>query len=82
MDSSTLKCSINTYLSLGLDAYFFIRFISVLLLFFLFIGTLNMVILIPINYTGSSTEYTAFGLDKLSLSNIATTNVSRLNAHF
>ena len=41
-----------------------------------------MVILIPINYTGSSTEYTAFGLDKLSLSNIATTNVSRLNAHF
>lgn len=78
----TLKCSINTYLSLGLDAYFFIRFISVLLLFFLFIGTLNMVILIPINYTGSSTEYTAFGLDKLSLSNIATTNVSRLNAHF
>ncbi|RCK59648.1 putative membrane protein C24H6.13 [Candida viswanathii] len=78
----TLKCSINTYLSLGLDAYFFVRFISVLLLFFLFVGTLNMIILIPINFTGSSTEYSAFGLDKLSLSNIANTNVRRLNAHF
>ncbi|KAL6452027.1 RSN1 Uncharacterized protein RSN1 [Candida maltosa Xu316] len=78
----TLKCSINTYLSLGLDAYFFVRFISVLSLFFLFIGTINMVILIPINFTGSDADYSAFGLDKLSLSNIATTNVQRLNAHF
>lgn len=78
----TLKCSINTYLSLGLDAYFFVRFISVLLLFFLFVGTLNMIILIPINFTGSNSEYSAFGLDKLSLSNIANTNVRRLNAHF
>ncbi|EMG48427.1 hypothetical protein G210_0998 [Candida maltosa Xu316] len=41
-----------------------------------------MVILIPINFTGSDADYSAFGLDKLSLSNIATTNVQRLNAHF
>ncbi|EGW35496.1 uncharacterized protein SPAPADRAFT_146813 [Spathaspora passalidarum NRRL Y-27907] len=78
----TLKCSINNYLSLGLDAYFFVRFISVLSLFFLFSGTLNMVILIPINFTGSDSEFSASGLDKLSLSNIANTKVKRLNAHF
>ncbi|KAI5965613.1 SPO75 [Candida pseudojiufengensis] len=78
----TLKTSINTYLSLGLDAYFFIRFISVLLLFFSFIGTLNMIILIPINFTGSDSSFEASGLDKLSLSNIASSNVYRLNAHF
>ena len=56
----TLKSSINTYLSLGLDAYFFIRFISVLSLFFLFIGSLNMIILIPINFTSGATKYTAW----------------------
>lgn len=78
----TLKSSINTYLSLGLDAYFFIRFISVLSLFFLFIGSLNMIILIPINFTSGDTKYTASGLDKLSLSNISKSNVTRLNAHF
>ncbi|KAI3405558.2 SPO75 [Candida oxycetoniae] len=78
----TLQSSINTYLSLGLDAYFFVRFISVLSLFFLLIGSLNMIILIPINFTGNSIEFTAAGLDKLSLSNIANSNVSRLNAHF
>lgn len=78
----TLKSSINTYLSLGLDAYFFIRFISVLSLFFLFIGSLNMIILIPINFTSSDAQYTASGLDKLSLSNISKSNVTKLNAHF
>ncbi|KAI5966126.1 SPO75 [Candida margitis] len=78
----TLKSSINTYLSLGLDAYFFIRFISVLSLFFLFVGSLNMIILIPINFTSGDAKYTASGLDKLSLSNISSSNVTRLNAHF
>ncbi|RLV92271.1 hypothetical protein JA1_003333 [Spathaspora sp. JA1] len=41
-----------------------------------------MVILIPINFTGSDSEFSASGLDKLSLSNIANTKVKRLNAHF
>ncbi|KAG7665999.1 SPO75 [[Candida] subhashii] len=78
----TLKSSINNYLSLGLDAYFFVRYISVLSLFFSVLGTLNMIILIPINATGSNAEYSATGLDKLSLSNISNTKVARLNAHF
>lgn len=78
----TLRTNINTYMSLGLDAYFFIRFLSVLLLFFILIGTLNMLILIPINFTGNSATFSAQGLDKLSISNIADANVPRLNAHF
>lgn len=78
----TLRCSISYYLSMGLDAYFFIRYMSILVLFFMFIGSLNMIILIPINVTGSSVEYSATGLDKLSLSNISRSKVYRLNAHF
>lgn len=78
----TLRCSISYYLSMGLDAYFFIRYMSILVLFFMFIGSLNMIILIPINVTGSSVEYSAMGLDKLSLSNISRSKVYRLNAHF
>lgn len=78
----TLKYSINYYLSMGLDTYFFVRYVSILLLFFVFVGSLNMIILIPINITGSSDDYSASGLDKLSLSNISTMKVNRLNSHF
>lgn len=78
----TVRCSVNYYLSMGLDSYFFIRYMSVLVLFFMFIGLLNMIILIPINVTGSSQEYSASGLDRLSLSNISRYKVYRLNAHF
>ncbi|KAK6454997.1 uncharacterized protein RJT20DRAFT_97774 [Scheffersomyces xylosifermentans] len=77
-----MQTSIYFYLSMGLDAYFFIRFISILLLYFIFIGSMNMIVLIPINYTGSDASYSAVGLDRLSLSNIASSNVRRLNAHF
>ena len=78
----TLSYSINYYLSMGLDAYFFIRYISILLLFFSLVGSLNMLVLIPINWTGHTEDYMASGLDKLSLSNIAKSKIKRLNAHF
>ncbi|CUM62945.1 uncharacterized protein PRCAT00000505001 [Priceomyces carsonii] len=78
----TFTYSINYYLSMGLDAYFFVRFVSILLLFFIVIGSLNMIVLIPINWTGGSGDYSASGLDKLSLSNISISEVQRLNAHF
>lgn len=77
-----LKSRIDFYLSMGLDAYFFIRFISILLLFFLSVGILNMLILIPVNFTGSDENHSATGLDKLSLSNISISKVGRLRAHF
>ncbi|KAI5966011.1 SPO75 [Candida theae] len=41
-----------------------------------------MIVLIPINFTSGDDKYTASGLDKLSLSNISQSNVTRLNAHF
>ncbi|KAK6205121.1 uncharacterized protein RJT21DRAFT_132223 [Scheffersomyces amazonensis] len=79
----TIKCSNGFYLSMGLDTYFFVRYISILLLFFIVIGSLNMIVLIPINLSGNS-DYSeaATGLDKLSLSNISISNVHKLNAHF
>lgn len=78
----SIKCSINFYISMGLDAYFFIRFLSILLLFFCSIGILNIVVLIPINWTGNDDHHSAVGLDKLSLSNISVLKVNRLKAHF
>lgn len=78
----TLSYDIHYYMSLGLDAYFFVRFINMLLLFFLIVGTLNISVLIPINLAGSSTEFGASGLDKFSLSNISAEKVRYLNAHF
>ncbi|KAK6465668.1 hypothetical protein DFJ63DRAFT_333086 [Scheffersomyces coipomensis] len=79
----TIKCSNAFYLSMGLDTYFFVRFISILLLFFIVIGVLNMVVLIPVNWTGGAPNNSSVtGLDKLSLSNISISNVDRLNAHF
>ncbi|ABN66090.2 predicted protein [Scheffersomyces stipitis CBS 6054] len=78
----TMKSNMHFYLSMGLDTYFFVRFINVLLLYFIFIGTSNMIILLPINWTGSDQFYQAPGLDRLSLSNIASSKVSRLNSHF
>lgn len=78
----TIQIPTNFYLSMGLDAYFFIRFLSILLLYFIFIGTLNVIILIPVNWTGNDERYSAHGLDKLSLSNIANSKVHRLNFHF
>lgn len=78
----TLSHPIGYYYLMGLDAYFFVRFISVLLLFFVIVGSLNMLILLPINWTGSSSDHQALGMDKFSLSNISNANVSRLNSHF
>lgn len=78
----TLSYNIQYFLSLGLDAYFFIRFISVLLLFFGTVGVLNIVVLLPINITGSNKDSGATGLDKFSLSNISSTKIQYLNGHF
>lgn len=78
----TLKRSNNYYISTGLDAYFFVRFISIYLLFFIIVGGINILVLVPINWTSNNANYSAVGLDKLSLSNIANANVLRLNAHF
>lgn len=77
-----LLYNIHYYISLGLDTYFFVRYINVLLLFFSVMGSFNIIVLIPTNYFGQSEEYSAHGLDKLSLSNISSSNVRLLTVHF
>lgn len=74
----TLRHDNAFYLSLGLDAYFLVRFLNVLLLFFWFVGSLNVLVLAPLNWTGYGGQA---GLDRLNLSNIAPARVYRLNAH-
>lgn len=73
---------INCFLSMGLDTYFFLRFLNILLVFFASCGILNLIILLPINFTGSTINFQAKGLDRLSISNIAMSKVNRLNFHF
>lgn len=69
----------DNYIHLGLDAYFFIRFLNCLVLLFFLCGMLNMIILIPINLSGG---HLARGLDRVSITNISSRNVLYLNAHF
>ncbi|OBA23910.1 DUF221-domain-containing protein [Metschnikowia bicuspidata var. bicuspidata NRRL YB-4993] len=76
------KYDINCFLSMGLDTYFFLRFINILLIFFASCGLLNLIVLLPINLTGSTFTFRAKGLDRLSISNIAMSKVDRLNFHF
>ena len=73
---------ISCFLSMGLDTYFFLRFLNLLLVFFASCGIINLVILLPINFTGSTVNFQAKGLDRLSISNIAMSKVNRLNFHF
>ncbi|RKP31817.1 DUF221-domain-containing protein [Metschnikowia bicuspidata] len=68
------------YLDLGLDAYFFLRFIRFLLLFFIISGFVNLSVLIPVNATSSND--TANGLDKFSIFNVSRREADRLNFHF
>lgn len=78
----TWEMPIHCYSDMGLDTYFFLRFINLLLFFFSSCGILNMFILIPVNLKGSSDEYQASGLDRLSISNISVEKIGRLNFHF
>lgn len=78
----TWRYDILYFLVMGLDTYFFLRFLSILLLFFSTFGVLNLLVLLPVNFFGGSETYHAPGLDRLSVSNIAITKVYRLNAHF
>ncbi|EME85399.1 uncharacterized protein MYCFIDRAFT_114224, partial [Pseudocercospora fijiensis CIRAD86] len=62
----------------GLDAYFFLRFLRMLLKIFFPATLLALPILLPVNHNGGGT---AKGLDKYSISNIAPKNSDRLWAH-
>ncbi|ODV93242.1 hypothetical protein PACTADRAFT_18741 [Pachysolen tannophilus NRRL Y-2460] len=74
--------SIEDYLSYGLDAYLFLRYLMVLLTMFICSAVLNIVILLPINYTGNVENSNVHGLDTLSMSNISPEKNERYVAHF
>lgn len=78
----TVVCPVHFYLLMGLDAYFFIRYLSVLLVFFVAVGGVCLVVLMPINWSGGCDAFTAGGLDSLSILNICQEKVRRLKAHF
>lgn len=78
----TFRYDLTNYLKMGLDSYFFVRFIAILLLFFLVSGFLNLAILMPMNLSGREIDTYASGFDKLSLSNIPRHKIGFLNGHF
>lgn len=93
---STVMHPLNEYLSLGMDAYFFLRYLCFLLVLFLGLACLNIPVLVPVNYTSGYDHYKArdlikytngtipkmvTGLDRISMSNIAPLFSKRLSIH-
>ncbi|KAJ5888655.1 hypothetical protein N7495_008696 [Penicillium taxi] len=77
----------------GLDAYFFLRYLRMLLKIFIPLGCLILPVLIPLNKVGGKgttwdnststhTQWNVSGLDQLAWGNIKPTNTDRYWAHF
>lgn len=64
--------------SMGLDAYFFIRLLQILLGYFTVVGCLNAVVLVPVTYSAKTQE--PF-LVKLNISNVPDIQTVRLYFH-
>ncbi|ODQ80668.1 hypothetical protein BABINDRAFT_18083, partial [Babjeviella inositovora NRRL Y-12698] len=82
-DAMFHDCHLTDYLALGLDAYFFMRYLGVLMLIFITLALSIIPVLIPLNWCSGSdipSSYTR-GLDKLAWSNISPQNVYRLKVH-
>lgn len=78
---ATWNARILAYLDNGLDAYFFLRFLVFLLLFFLCCGLLNIAMLVPINLSISK-DARASILRRMSVHIIDDETKSLLNFHF
>lgn len=93
--SAVVAAPLNSYLSLGLDAYFFLRYLWFLVVLFVGLALFNMPVLLPVNYVSGYEHYTTreilrytngtyphvSGLDSISMSNIAPLFSSRLTIH-
>ncbi|KAH3662195.1 hypothetical protein OGAPHI_005443 [Ogataea philodendri] len=75
---------IGSFYKLGLDSYYFLRFMYTLLILFVGLACLNIPILIPVNFLGGDelTKGTVRGLDKISTSNISAHNTNKYMFHF
>lgn len=78
---ATWNARILAYLDNGLDAYFFLRFLVFLILFFLCCGLLNIAILVPINLSISK-DARASILRRMSVHITDDETKSLLNFHF
>jgi len=75
----------------GLDAYFFLRYLRMLLKIFVPLGLIILPVLLPINQVGgkgnnyehgkSGTKYTVTGLDQLAWGNVTPEHTNRYWAH-
>lgn len=74
--------NLDDFYPLGLDTYFFMRYLVVMCRFFLFIGIVNNLILLPINYSSNYEGDNLVGFDQFSISNIPHLRASRYIVHF
>ncbi|CCH41216.1 putative membrane protein [Wickerhamomyces ciferrii] len=87
---------LDDYKNIGLDAYFFIRYLCFLLVLFSGLAVFNLPVLIPVNYYSGYENYKpddlikyangtipkmTLGLDRISMSNIAPLYTKRLSIH-
>lgn len=93
--TASFMSPLNDYLKMGLDAYFFLRYLRFLLILFVGLAALNLPVLIPVNYMSGYNKYSEAdilsftngtvpivqGLDSISMSNIAPKFSSRLTIH-
>ncbi|KAG7692339.1 hypothetical protein KL930_004972 [Ogataea haglerorum] len=75
---------IGTFYRLGLDSYYFLRFMYTLLILFVGMACLNIPVLIPVNFCGGDelTKGIVRGLDRISTSNISSRNTNKYMFHF
>ncbi|GMM36121.1 Spo75 protein [Saccharomycopsis crataegensis] len=79
----SISYDISEYIELsGLDAYFCLRFLRFLVIISLILAVINVPVLLPINYTGSTGDSRVHGLDRLTWSNIAPNKATHFNFHF
>jgi len=65
----------------GLDAYFFLRYLLMLLKIFAMVALVILPILVPINYLGGKGGEDVQGLDRLAWTNISGAHTQRYWAH-
>lgn len=65
----------------GLDAYFFLRYLLVLLKTFAMIALIGVPILLPMNYVGGRSGDDVEGMDRFAWGNVATSQTRRYWAH-
>ncbi|KAI0463250.1 hypothetical protein LJB42_003271 [Komagataella kurtzmanii] len=78
---TVFRTPLASYNDLGLDAYLFLRFLTILIVLFGGLSLTCIPILVPINFTGNVKELQSTGLDKVSISNVSMEKSARYFWH-